>query len=57
MPFKSKAQNSWAHTPKGTQALGGSAKVKEWERATDYKNLPKKVVKKRGLANVKIGGK
>lgn len=40
MPFKSKKQNAWAHTPEGTKALGGPAKVKEWEQATDYKNLP-----------------
>jgi hypothetical protein len=40
MPFKSKAQNAWAHTPAGTKALGGSAKVKEWEGATDYSSLP-----------------
>ena len=40
MPFESKAQNAWAHTPAGTKALGGKAKVKEWERATDYSDLP-----------------
>ena len=43
MPFKSKAQNAWAHTPKGTKALGGAKAVKEWEGATDYSALPKKV--------------
>lgn len=40
MPFVSKAQNGWAHTPEGTKALGGPAAVKEWEGATDYKSLP-----------------
>ena len=40
MPFKSKAQNAWAHTAAGTKALGGAAKVKEWEGATDYSHLP-----------------
>ena len=40
MPFESKAQNAWAHTPEGTKALGGAAKVKEWEGATDYSHLP-----------------
>jgi hypothetical protein len=40
MPFQSDAQNRWAHTPEGTKALGGPEKVKEWERATDYKHLP-----------------
>ena len=42
MPFESKAQNAWAHTPEGTEALGGAAKVKEWEGATDYSHLPQK---------------
>lgn len=54
MPFKSALQNRWAHTPKGTRALGGKAKVEEWESATDYKNLPEKVAKpkRRGLGYV-----
>ena len=43
MPFKSKKQNSWAHTSSGTKALGGKKNVKEWESATNYKNLPTKV--------------
>jgi hypothetical protein len=43
MPFKSKAQNAWAHTPAGTKALGGSSAVKEWEGATDYSHLPSRV--------------
>jgi hypothetical protein len=42
MPFVSKKQNAWAHTKNGTKALGGKAKVKEWESATDYKNIPTK---------------
>jgi len=45
MPFKSKAQNAWAHTAEGTKALGGPAKVKEWEGATDYSHLPQKLAK------------
>lgn len=40
MPFTSKAQNAWAHTPAGVKALGGEAKVKEWEHATNYSKLP-----------------
>ncbi len=40
MPFESKAQNAWAHTEAGTKALGGKEKVKEWEKATNYSNLP-----------------
>lgn len=45
MPFKSEAQNRWAHTAEGTKALGGPAKVKEWEGATDYSHLPQKLAK------------
>ena len=57
MPFKSLDQNAWGHTPAGIKALGGKAKVEEWEAATDYKALPKKVApKKRGLKHIK-GGK
>lgn len=40
MPFLSKAQNRFGHTAAGQKALGGPAAVKEWESATDYKNLP-----------------
>lgn len=42
MPFKSKAQNAWAHTAAGKKALGGDKKVKEWEKSTDYDNLPER---------------
>ena len=45
MSFVSKSQSRWAHTPEGTKALGGAAKVKEWEGATDYKHLPQKLAK------------
>lgn len=34
MPFKSKAQQRWAHTPAGEEALGGPDKVAEWDAAT-----------------------
>ena len=46
MPFESMRQNRWAHTRRGTRALGGAKKVKEWERETDYANLPKRAKKK-----------
>lgn len=42
MPFLSKAQNRWAHSPTGTRALGGPGKVKGWESATDYPSLPER---------------
>ena len=45
MPFKSEAQRKWAYTKEGTKALGGVKAVKEWEKATGNKTLPK-VVKK-----------
>jgi hypothetical protein len=45
MPFLSKKQNAWAHTPAGTKALGGESKVKEWEHATNYSHLPERVHK------------
>lgn len=47
MPYKSLAQERWAHTPAGEEALGGKAAVHEWDEATKGKKLPKKVKKKR----------
>ena len=47
MPFKSEAQRRWAHTKEGTKALGGKAKVAEWEKATGNKKLPKYVNQKK----------
>ena len=41
MPYKSKKQAAWAHTKAGTKALGGKAKVKEWDQASKCKQLPK----------------
>lgn len=42
MPFQSTAQQRWAHTATGTAALGGPAKVAEWDAATNFKKLPKR---------------
>jgi len=42
MPYQSIQQERWAHTPAGTKALGGSAKVAEWDSATKGKQLPKR---------------
>jgi hypothetical protein len=47
MPFKSQAQRKWAYTKEGTKALGGKKAVKEWEKATINKQLPKVVPKKK----------
>lgn len=46
MPYRSVQQERWAHTKTGTKALGGAAKVKEWDQATKGKKLPRKVTKK-----------
>ena len=37
MPFLSQAQRRWGHSPTGKKALGGAAKVKEWESDTPSK--------------------
>jgi len=46
MPYVSDAQRRWAHTATGTKALGGSAKVAEWDRASKGKDLPMKAASK-----------
>lgn len=43
MPYLSRAQQGWAHTPTGTKALGGVAKVAEWDNASRGMKLPKRV--------------
>lgn len=40
MPYKSKQQEKWAHTTEGVKALGGPAKVKEWDKASKGLKLP-----------------
>lgn len=47
MPYKSAAQQRWAHTPDGTEALGGAAKVKEWDQASKGRKLPERVTPKK----------
>jgi hypothetical protein len=42
MPFRSLKQARWAHSQTGEKALGGPAKVDEWDHATDFKSLPEK---------------
>jgi hypothetical protein len=46
MPYKSRQQEKWAHTPSGEKALGGPAKVAEWDSASKGKKLPKRARKK-----------
>lgn len=42
MPYKSQAQRAWAHTKTGMKALGGKAKVREWDQASKGRKLPKR---------------
>ena len=42
MPWKSVSQAKWGHSPAGLKALGGKAKVSEWDSATAKGSLPKK---------------
>lgn len=44
MPAKSKAQLRWVNSPSGYKALGEKG-VKEWNKASKGKKLPKKVKK------------
>ena len=44
MPFKSKAQARWGNSPAGIEALGGKAKVAEWNNDTKL-GLPERVGK------------
>ncbi len=43
MPYVSKAQQGWAHTAAGEKALGGPAKVAEWDAASKGRKLPKRI--------------
>jgi hypothetical protein len=45
MPWKSDAQRRWGHTPAGKKALGGKAKVAEWDQATSGTAIPERVHK------------
>lgn len=45
MPYQSDAQRRWAHTTKGTKALGGKAKVAEWDAESKGMKLDEHVKK------------
>ena len=49
-PYVSEAQRKWAHTDKGTKALGGKKAVKHWDKETKGKNLPEKIAKEEAFA-------
>lgn len=40
MPFKSLKQERWGNSPAGLKALGGPAKVAEWNQASKGLKLP-----------------
>lgn len=42
MPFASRAQQRWGNSPAGVSALGGKAKVGEWNAATNFDKLPER---------------
>ena len=46
MPWRSKKQAAWGHSPAGMKALGGESAVKEWDSETP-KNIPERVTKKK----------
>lgn len=45
MPFISSAQQRWGNSPAGVKALGGPAKVAEWNSASKGMKLPKRIHK------------
>lgn len=42
MPWESKAQARWGHSPAGKKALGGESAVREWDAATVPGSLPER---------------
>lgn len=44
MPYRSKAQERWAHTPTGMKQLG-AAKIKEFDQASKGMRLPARAPK------------
>lgn len=53
MPYSSLMQARWAHTKKGTEALGGKEKVKEWDKASKGLKLRLKAKKIKIISNGK----
>jgi hypothetical protein len=49
MPFKSMAQERWAHTPEGEKALG--SKLAEFDSASKGLTLPERVGKPKAKRN------
>jgi hypothetical protein len=55
MPYESDAQRRWAHTASGEKALGGPAKVHEWDEASKGKDLPERKHSMKGYATAGLG--
>lgn len=53
MPWKSKAQAAWGHSPAGLKALGGKKAVAEWDSATPKGSLPARAKKKKVNHNLR----
>lgn len=51
MPFASKAQQRFLHAH--PEKVGGTAKLKEWDEATDFKHLPARKKFAKGMAQSK----
>lgn len=49
MPWKSKKQAAWGHSPAGLKALGGKKSVSEWDSATNFTSLPERKSKKKSV--------
>ena len=56
MPYKSDAQRRWAHTETGTKALGGKAKVREWDKESKGMKLEEHVKKTQESKKKKSSG-
>lgn len=50
MPYKSKAQERWAHTESGEKALGSEG-INEWDQASKGKKLPEKKMADGGIVD------
>ena len=50
MPWKSKKQARWGHSAAGVAALGGEAKVAEWDAATPKGSLKEEATKRAAQA-------
>lgn len=57
MPFVSKQQQKWGNSKAGIKALGGKARVAEWNASTKGHTLPRKVKKTKRGAVVSVDNK